>query len=95
MAELKMNPDIMVATPGRLIDFYNMGIINFSNIEAVCLDEADYLLEMGFSDDIEFILERVFSSTDVKPQTLLFSATIPDWVKKIASKYMDESWKLI
>ena len=46
------NPDIIVATPGRLTDLYNMGDIDFRGIKTVCLDEADYMLEIGFKEDV-------------------------------------------
>ena len=72
-----------------MIDFYNNGDINFSQVQTLCLDEADYMLEIGFKNDVDFIMERIFSATESKPQVLLFSATMPEWVKSISRKFMD------
>ena len=49
---IKRGIDILIATPGRLIDFLNKGLINFSELQATCLDEADEMLNMGFKEDI-------------------------------------------
>lgn len=82
--------DVVVGTPGRIIDHINRGNLKLEELQFVILDEADQMLDMGFADDMETILENVpaFSSiksggkkTDTSVQTLLFSATIPSWVK--------------
>lgn len=80
---LKKGVHIVVGTPGRVIDHIERGNLDLIGIESVVLDEADEMLNMGFIDDIEFILKN----TPVNRQTLLFSATIPDEIKKIAKKY--------
>ncbi|KAK1868725.1 hypothetical protein I4F81_011208 [Pyropia yezoensis] len=77
--------DILVGTPGRLLDHLERGTLNLSGVRYVALDEADEMLSMGFSEDVEKLLAAC--TADVK-QTLLFSATIPRWVKDLASKYL-------
>ncbi|ESL05810.1 nucleolar RNA helicase II [Trypanosoma rangeli SC58] len=77
--------DVVVATPGRAKDFLEKGTLRFDRVSVVCLDEADHMLDIGFKDDIELLLQKVAEqngSTEEKPkhQTLLFSATVPDWV---------------
>jgi len=77
---------IISATPGRLVDLINRGIIDFSQVDTVVLDEADEMLNMGFRDDLETILEQTLKTKT----TLLFSATMPNDVRAIANKYMAE-----
>ena len=76
--------DILVATPGRLIDHIQRGRINFSRLEMLVLDEADRMLDMGFIDDVETIA----SATPTNRQTLLFSATLDNAIDKIASRLL-------
>ena len=80
IAKLKHEVHILVATPGRLIDFLYGGKLSLSNVKCAILDEADELLKVGFLEDIEFILSCILH----KHQTLLFSATMPDDIKKLA-----------
>jgi len=77
--------DIMVATPGRLIDFMNQKIVHLNNVEILVLDEADRMLDMGFIMDMKKI-ERATPQKE-KRQTLFFSATFPDSIKRIASNW--------
>lgn len=84
---LKRNPEIIVGTPGRIIDHLNRKTIDFKKLTMVTFDEADEMLNMGFLDEIEEILKNV--SNDV--QTTLFSATIPKEIKKIAKNYQKDS----
>ncbi len=77
---LRRQTDVLVATPGRLLDLMNQGYINLSQIEILVLDEADRMLDMGFVNDVKRILTRV----PEKRQTLLFSATLPDSIMKLA-----------
>jgi superfamily II DNA/RNA helicase len=72
--------DILVATPGRLIDHINRGRIDFSRLELLVLDEADRMLDMGFIEDVE----RIVSATPATRQTLLFSATMDGPIAKLA-----------
>ncbi|CAM9206237.1 unnamed protein product, partial [Heterosigma akashiwo] len=79
--------DVLVATPGRLLDHLRQGKLDLSGVEYAVLDEADEMLNMGFSDDVE----EIFSYFDVSAaQVLLFSATTPPWVAKIAKAYLKD-----
>ena len=82
--ELKRGVQIVVATPGRLIDLIERKAINLEKIKYVVLDEADEMLNMGFQDDIEFILKN----TPKRESTWLFSATMPPEIKRVSKKYM-------
>jgi superfamily II DNA/RNA helicase len=77
---MRYNPEVMIATPGRLIDHIERGRIDFSRLEVLVLDEADRMLDMGFIEDIEHIV----SKTPEARQTLLFSATLDGMVGKLA-----------
>ncbi|MET3732933.1 DEAD/DEAH box helicase [Moheibacter stercoris] len=81
---LKKNPQIVVGTPGRTLDLIKRGALKINHVDWVVLDEADEMLNMGFREDIDAILE----STPEEKQTLLFSATMPKEVRRIASEYM-------
>ena len=82
MQLLAKNPEILVATPGRLIDHMDSGKIDFSQLEILVLDEADRMLDMGFIDDIEKIVE----ATPEGRQTMLFSATLDGVVGNMARR---------
>lgn len=84
---LKKGAHIIVGTPGRIIDHINRGTLDLNGIETVVLDEADEMLDMGFRQDIEEILEK----TPKQKQTLLFSATIPNEIRRIAERYQKDS----
>jgi ATP-dependent RNA helicase RhlE len=77
---LKRGVDILIATPGRLLDLMQQGFVHLNHIEFFVLDEADRMLDMGFVNDIKKIITKL----PVKKQTLLFSATLPDEIKKLA-----------
>jgi len=81
--------DIMVATPGRLIDFMNQKIVHLNNVEILVLDEADRMLDMGFIMDVKKI-ERATPQKD-KRQTLFFSATFPDSIKRFAANWTNDA----
>ncbi len=81
---LKAGVQIIVATPGRLIDLINRGVVNLSGVHTVILDEADEMLNMGFLDSINDILEHV----PEERKMLMFSATMPADIAKIAKRYM-------
>jgi len=83
---LKKGTHIVVATPGRLIDLIERKAINLEKIHYVVLDEADEMLNMGFKDDIEFILKN----TPVRQSTWLFSATMPQEIKQVSKRYMTQ-----
>ena len=76
--------DILIATPGRLVDLMNQGQVNLSTVEVVVLDEADTMLDMGFIEDIRAILTR----TPKSRQTLLFSATMPKEIMELTKNFM-------
>ena len=78
--------DILVATPGRLIDHIQRGRIDFSRLEILILDEADRMLDMGFVDDVE----RIAAATPANRQTLLFSATLDGVVGKLAQRLLKD-----
>ncbi len=84
--DIKKNPQIVVATPGRLLDLIRRRKLNISNINSVVLDEADEMLNMGFEEDLNAIL----SETPESKLTYLFSATMPHEVTKISKKYMSD-----
>lgn len=88
---LKKGIDVVVGTPGRIIDHIHRHTIDLSNIKFLIIDEADEMLDMGFIDDIENIIKNVNSDR----QTLLFSATMSPQIKKLASKYMNTNAKYI
>ncbi|MEH6393409.1 DEAD/DEAH box helicase [Pseudoalteromonas sp.] len=85
LSALRRGAQIIVATPGRLIDHINRGTIKFDSLQALVLDEADEMLRMGFIDDVENIMEK----TPREKQTCLFSATMPKQIQNISSKYMN------
>ncbi len=84
--DLKRGVQIVVATPGRLIDLIERKAINLEQIQYVVLDEADEMLNMGFQDDIEFILKN----TPKRESTWLFSATMPMEIRRVSKRYMKE-----
>src|SRR5207253_4339592 len=88
--DLKRGVQIVVATPGRLIDLIERKAINLQEIRYVVLDEADEMLNMGFQDDIEFILQN----TPQREATWLFSATMPPEIKRVSKKYMQQPYEI-
>jgi ATP-dependent RNA helicase DDX21 len=85
-----MGTDILVGTPGRVIDHIQRGNLDLSECEIAILDEADEMLNMGFADDVETILEGIGSANEKKTQCLLFSATTPPWVREIGRNYQKD-----
>ena len=83
---LKRNANIIVATPGRLIDHLKRGSVVLSHVKAIVLDEADEMLDMGFEEDVETILKEIPNDA----QRALFSATMPQEVKAIIDKYLGD-----
>ncbi|MDE2429047.1 MAG: DEAD/DEAH box helicase [Burkholderiales bacterium] len=86
MQLLSRNPEILVATPGRLIDHMESGKIDFSELQMLVLDEADRMLDMGFIDDIE----KIVAATPPTRQTMLFSATLDGMVGNMAKRITNE-----
>ncbi|MBV9866930.1 MAG: DEAD/DEAH box helicase [Abitibacteriaceae bacterium] len=81
---LRANPDIIIATPGRLIDHLQQRSVDLRTVDTLVLDEADRMLDMGFAPQIKQILQAV----PTERQTMLFSATMPQEIVKIANNYM-------
>ncbi|OOQ57436.1 DEAD/DEAH box helicase [Mucilaginibacter pedocola] len=90
LRQIKRGVQVVVATPGRMLDIINRKAIDFSQVKYVVLDEADEMLNMGFQEDIDDIL----STTPDEKKTWLFSATMPAEVRRIAKKYMDNPFEL-
>eukprot|EP00118_Oscarella_pearsei_P001521 m.7671 g.7671 ORF g.7671 m.7671 type:complete len:620 (+) comp19359_c0_seq1:87-1946(+) len=85
--------DILTGTPGRVMDQLKRGRLDLSRLKCVILDEADRMFDIGFSEQVEEILAKVFEKK--RPQMMLFSATMPDWVREVTSKYMSDTVKNI
>lgn len=88
---LKKGTHIITATPGRMLDLINRKAANITNVRTVVLDEADEMLNMGFRDELDGILEK----TPDNKRTLLFSATMPKEVARIAQNYMNSPVKIV
>lgn len=86
IALIRSGCQIIVGTPGRIMDMMDRNVIKFSHLKTVVLDEADEMLDMGFREDIEFIL----SNAPEERQTILFSATMPKAIIDIATKFLHE-----
>ena len=84
LRRLKMGVQVVVGTPGRVMDHMRRGSLKLGAIKSLVLDEADEMLRMGFIDDVEWVLER----TPAERQIALFSATMPNPIRKIAQKHM-------
>jgi len=84
VATIKNGVDILIATPGRLIDLQNQGFLSLANIQILVLDEADRMLDMGFLRDIK----KIISFMPKQRQNLLFSATFSKEIKKLASEFL-------
>ncbi len=87
---LRKGANIVVATPGRMLDLLNRGAANITKLQVAVLDEADEMLNMGFRDELDGILQ----TTPENKRTLLFSATMPKEVARIAKNYMHEPVKI-
>ena len=88
---LRKKPEVIVATPGRLIDHLNQGTIRTDEIRYVVLDEADVMLDMGFIEDIEYVLERIPDNRI----TSLWSATMPTDILRLADKYLNDPKRVL
>ncbi len=88
---LRAGAQVIVATPGRLIDLINRGVVNLGKVHTVILDEADEMLNMGFLDSINDILDHVPQDRKM----LMFSATMPKEIARIAQKYMKDPQEFV
>ena len=86
ITRLNKGVDVVVGTPGRMLDLIERNCLNLGHVQTVVLDEADEMLSMGFIDDIETIL----SGTPAERQTALFSATLPTPIRRLADRYMHD-----
>jgi ATP-dependent RNA helicase DDX21 len=90
---LENGVDIVVATPGRLIDLSERRAIEFKDLQTIVFDETDEMLKIGFQKDIEFIMKEISYQVDSsKLQYLLFSATVPNWVAQIAREFLNPKY---
>ncbi|CAH8261413.1 unnamed protein product [Arabidopsis lyrata] len=85
MRELNYGIDVAVGTPGRIIDLMKRGALNLSEVQFVVLDEADQMLQVGFAEDVEIILQKL----PEKRQSMMFSATMPSWIRSLTKKYLN------
>ncbi|RLN00118.1 hypothetical protein C2845_PM06G33600 [Panicum miliaceum] len=83
--QLNYGVDVVIGTPGRVIDLLKRGSLSLAEIRFVVLDEADQMLSVGFDQDVETILQQV----PQQRQTLMFSATMPTWIRKLTQKYLN------
>jgi ATP-dependent RNA helicase RhlE len=81
---LRRGPDVLVATPGRLLDLMNQGYVKLNGVEIFVLDEADRMLDMGFIHDVR----KIIAALPTQRQTLLFSATMPEAIQELASQML-------
>ncbi|WVZ61114.1 hypothetical protein U9M48_011036 [Paspalum notatum var. saurae] len=82
---LSRGVDVVVGTPGRIIDLINGGSLQLGEVKYLVLDEADQMLAVGFEEDVETILQQL----PAERQSMLFSATMPSWVKKLSRRYLN------
>jgi ATP-dependent RNA helicase DeaD len=87
----KRTPQVVVATPGRLIDHIERETIDLQDVQFVVLDEADRMLDMGFIDDVDYILRQIPSGN----QTALFSATMPEEIRRLSQRYMNRPLEVL
>ncbi len=83
---LRIGVDVVVGTPGRVMDHMRRGTLKLDRLKILVLDEADEMLDMGFIEDIEWVMQNLPGER----QTMLFSATMPDEIKRLARKYMND-----
>ena len=90
LRQLRRGAQVVVGTPGRMIDHIKQGTLDVSAVQCLVLDEADEMLNMGFLEDVEFVLER----TPESRQIALFSATLPEPIRKISQRYLNDPAKV-
>ncbi|XP_022739934.1 DEAD-box ATP-dependent RNA helicase 53, mitochondrial-like [Durio zibethinus] len=84
MRQLDYGVDAAVGTPGRIIDLLKRGALNLTEVQFLVLDEADQMLQVGFAEDVETILEKLPANR----QSMMFSATMPNWIKSLTQKHL-------
>jgi len=86
LKELRAGPDVVVATPGRLLDHEERGTVRLGGVKELVIDEADHMLDLGFLPQVQRVLERLPRSR----RTMLFSATMPEPVERLANRFLDD-----
>jgi ATP-dependent RNA helicase RhlE len=86
MMKLRRGVDVLVATPGRLLDLYRQNAVKFAQVQTLILDEADRMLDLGFSEE----LRSIYAALPKRRQTLLFSATFSDEIRALAGQMLDD-----
>ncbi len=84
--DLQSGADVVVATPGRAIDYMKQGILSLAEVRIMVLDEADEMLSMGFEEDVEAML----AATPDDRQTMFFSATMPQWAQRLSERFLKD-----
>ena len=87
ISALRRGVDVVVGTPGRVMDHMRQGTLDTSGLRSLVLDEADEMLRMGFIDDVEWILEQL------PERTRRFSATMPPEIRRLSKRYLKDPWK--
>jgi superfamily II DNA/RNA helicase len=87
---LKAGVDVVIGTPGRILDMVGRRLVSMSRVEYLVLDEADEMFDFGFAPDIERILGLTYH-----PQTVLASATMPEWVTKMIDRHLDDPFRVV
>ncbi len=86
ISAVNAGPQVMIGTPGRVLDLLRQGVLKLDRVNYVVLDEADEMLDRGFAPDVE----RILGFAPRERQTALFSATVPEWVQGTAAKYLHD-----
>ena len=84
-----------MGTTGRVLDHMERKNFNFSELKTIVLDEADQMLKLGFKEDVERIMTNIKEKAPRDVQVLLFSATVPRWVKNVAENYLAPNFRMI
>ena len=90
LREIERGVDLLIATPGRLIDLIERGRLSMSQVRFLVLDEADRMLDMGFEPQIRRVVEQEDMPSGEARQTMMFSATFPPEIQRLASDFMNE-----
>lgn len=93
--QLRKGVDIFVGTTGRVLDHMERRNFNFTDLKTIILDEADQMLKLGFKEDVDRIMETIKEKAPKDVQVLLFSATVPSWVKQVARQHLKPDYVTI
>ena len=92
---MRRGVDIFVGTTGRILDHMERKNFDFSHLKTVVLDEADQMMKLGFKEDVEKIMLAIKEKAPKDIQVLLFSATVPPWVKRMAEEFLSPKFEMI